>query len=133
MGLRIGDAPAGGQRQIKVAVLVAGSDLAGREGLAGADGDANCARELPPIFGGLGVGVAPGADVGEDLLIGALVIAGNASPRSDGSAKTAGKIARLAFVALLAREASGRSIIDVECGYYRNSRGWPINAQARRR
>ena len=105
--LRVGDLAAGGQGQIEIAVLETGDNLTGCKRLSGADGDPNCPRELAPVFDRPGMGVAPGTDVGEDLLVRALVVRDDAPPRANRAAEAAGEIAGFALVALLLRETGG--------------------------
>ena len=80
--LRIGDLASGGQHQGEVAVGKSRHDSASGRRLAGADGDADRACEFSPVGGRLRMRLPPGIDVGPELLVGALVVRGNAPPSS---------------------------------------------------
>src|SRR5262249_11721583 len=103
--LRIGDPSSGGQSQIQIAVLEAGDDRTRCERLSGADGDANRARELTPVFDRPGMAVAPCANVCQDFRVGPLIVRCNAPPRTDGAAEATGEVSSLALVTLFLRDA----------------------------
>jgi hypothetical protein len=110
--LRIGDPATGGQGEIEIAVLVAGDNPTGGKRLPSADGNANRTRELVPVFDRRGMGVAPSPNIGEDLLVRALVVGDDAPPRADGATEAAGEVSSFALVTLLLRDAG--NIIPLE-------------------